>query len=128
MVCSCAFMACGRSAHSPVLPCDGKAKKKLAQQERALERSYSHMGDLEKSAKQMEELHEAEGARVKATDKEIGVLKDRMFTEGQKLFELRQQEAKEALAAEGAPAAESRWEAQRLSQRVRRRPWAWQRR
>ena len=34
------------------------AKKRLAQQERALERSYSHMGDLEKSAKQMDELNE----------------------------------------------------------------------
>ena len=70
-----------------------KAKKKLAQQERALERSYSHMGDLEKSAKQMEELHEQEASRVKQTEKELGVLKDRMFNEGQKLFELRQQEA-----------------------------------
>jgi len=70
-----------------------KAKKRLAQQERALERSYSHMGDLEKSAKQMEELHEQEATRVKQTDKELGVLKDRMFNEGQKLFELRQQEA-----------------------------------
>jgi len=70
-----------------------KAKKRLAQQERALERSYSHMGDLEKSAKQMEELHEQEASRVKQTDKELGVLKDRMFNEGQKLFELRQQEA-----------------------------------
>lgn len=70
-----------------------KAKKKLAQQERALERSYTHMGDLEKSAKQMEELNEQEAVRVKQTDKEIGVLKDRMFHEGQKLFELRQQEA-----------------------------------
>ena len=69
------------------------AKKRLAQQERLLERSYSHMGDLEKSAKQMEELHEQEAARVKQTDKEIGVLKDRMFNEGQKLFELRQNEA-----------------------------------
>ena len=70
-----------------------KAKKKLAQQERALERSYSHMGDLEKSAKQMEEIHEQEATRVKQTDKELGILKDRMFNEGQKLFELRQQEA-----------------------------------
>lgn len=33
-------------------------------------------------------------------------------------------QSREGLAAEGAPAAESRWEAQRLSQRVRRRPWA----
>ena len=69
------------------------AKKKLAQQERALERSYTHMGDLEKSAKQMEELHEQEAERVKATDKEVAVLKEKMFNEGQKLFALRQTEA-----------------------------------
>ena len=69
------------------------AKKRLAQQERALERSYSHMGDLEKSAKQMEELHGQEAARVKQSEKELGILKDRMFNEGQKLFELRQREA-----------------------------------
>jgi len=70
-----------------------KAKKKLAQQERALERSYAHMGDLEKSAKQMEEFNQQEVIRLKQTDKELGVLKDRMFNEGQKLFELRQREA-----------------------------------
>mmetsp|Transcript_3573 Transcript_3573/g.9535 ORF Transcript_3573/g.9535 Transcript_3573/m.9535 type:complete len:880 (+) Transcript_3573:71-2710(+) len=70
-----------------------KAKKKLAQHERALERSYSHMGDLEKSAKQMDELNQQEVVRLKQTDKELAVLKDRMFNEGQKLFELRQKEA-----------------------------------
>jgi len=40
----------------------------------------------------MEELNEQEATRVKQTDKDLGMLKDRMFSEGQKLFELRQQE------------------------------------
>jgi len=70
-----------------------KAKKKLAQAEKELERSYAHMGDLESSAKQMEEMFRDEEMRVKACDKEQTGLKEKMFTEGQKLFEMRQQEA-----------------------------------
>ncbi|KOO52804.1 flagella associated protein [Chrysochromulina tobinii] len=70
-----------------------EAKKKLAQNERSLERSHAHMGDLEKSAKQMDEISEQEKIRLKQTDKELAVLKDKMFNEGQKLFALRQQEA-----------------------------------
>ena len=70
-----------------------EAKKKLAQNERSLERSHAHMGDLEKSAKQMDEMSEQEKIRLKQTDKELAVLKDKMFNEGQKLFALRQQEA-----------------------------------
>jgi len=70
-----------------------RAKKKLAQAEKELERSYMHMGDLEASAKHMEEIFKEEEHRVKACDKEQTVLKEKMFTEGQKLFEMRQQEA-----------------------------------
>jgi chromosome segregation ATPase len=70
-----------------------EAKKKLAQNERSLERSHAHMGDLEKSAKQMDEMSEQEKIRLKQSDKELAVLKDKMFNEGQKLFALRQQEA-----------------------------------
>ena len=70
-----------------------KARSKLAAQERALERSTTHMGNLEAAAKQMEELNEQESGRVKATEKELTVLKEKMFSEGQKLFDLRQREA-----------------------------------
>ena len=46
------------------------AKKKLAQAEKELERSYAHMGDLEASAKQMEDIYKDEEQRVKACDKD----------------------------------------------------------
>ena len=47
-----------------------RSKKKLAQAEKELERSYTHMGDLEASAKQMEEIFAEEEARMRACDKE----------------------------------------------------------
>ena len=59
-----------------------KARSKLAAQERALERSTTHMGNLEAAAKQMEELNEQESGRVKATEKELTILKEKMFSEG----------------------------------------------
>ena len=55
------------------------------QAEKALERSYTHMGDLERSAKQMEELNAAEVGAMRAVEKDLALLKEKTFTEGQKL-------------------------------------------
>ena len=70
-----------------------RAKKKLAAAEKALERSRTHTGDLEKAAKQAEEVHQQEEARIRAAERELTSLKERMFHESEKLFAARQDES-----------------------------------
>ena len=70
-----------------------RAKKKLAQAEKSMERSRTHTGDLEKSAKQVEELHASEEAALRAAEKELVVLKEKIFKQGEVLSEARREEA-----------------------------------
>jgi len=70
-----------------------RAKKQLTRAERDAERSKQSMGDLEKAAKQMEEVHAEEAARLKAIEKEAALVKDAMFAESQRLFEAKKDEA-----------------------------------
>ena len=56
-------------------------------------RSRTHTGDLEKSAKQVVELHESEQAALKAAEKELVVLKEKIFKQGEVLGAARREEA-----------------------------------
>ena len=70
-----------------------KAKKRLAAAEKALERSQTHTGDLEKAAKQVEEVNAQEEARIRAAERELTTLKEKLYHESEKLFATRQQES-----------------------------------
>jgi len=70
-----------------------RAKKKLAQAEKSMERSRTHTGDLEKSAKQVEELHASEEAALRAAEKELVVFKEKIFKQGEILSEARREES-----------------------------------
>ena len=60
-----------------------RAKKRLAQAEKSMERSRTHTGDLEKSAKQVEELHESEKAALRAAERELVSLKEKIFKQSE---------------------------------------------
>ena len=48
-----------------------------------MERSRTHTGDLEKSAKQVEELHESEKAALRAAERELVSLKEKIFKQSE---------------------------------------------
>ena len=75
-----------------------KARQKLLAAEQMLDASQKNVSDGERAAKQMEELAVAEVQRDRAAEKELQVLKERMFKESQKLFE---QEAAARVGADG---------------------------
>jgi len=92
-----------------------RARKKLTNAERQAERSSANMGDLEEAAKQMEDVHRTEEERLKAVEKEAAMIKERMFTESQKLFEAKQSEANLNAQISGGQRA-SRNATQRIAQ------------
>ena len=58
-----------------------------------MERSRTHTGDLEKSAKQVEELHESEKAALRAAERELVSLKEKIFKQSEVLGAARREEA-----------------------------------
>ena len=79
-----------------------KARQKLLAAEQMLDASQKNVSDGERAAKQMEEYAVAEVQRDRAAEKELQVLKERMFKESQKLFGVRQRESELTAELSGA--------------------------
>ena len=78
------------------------ARQKLLAAEQMLDASQKNVSDGERAAKQMEEYAVAEVQRDRAAEKELQVLKERMFKESQKLFGVRQRESELTAELSGA--------------------------
>ena len=70
-----------------------------------LENEFQHCTDLEKRAKQLEELHLMEEQRGRAKDKELSDLRELQFKQSQELFKLRQDETNKMAEISGAQTA-----------------------